>query len=171
MTRCSVGCIWFSVDKRNSMISIAERAEWSSWWCHECPKLLPGVKVGSCDYLPGNRPSVGGSQTRRWNGSSETSWPINFLHYRALCPSPTAQRAGHSKEGSLVLEVAVPNVNSREVTCGELESRITPEDPSLVPATLVLWYPVRDRRPPQRNYWWTPPSPMNINFSLMQDAT
>ena len=54
-----------------------------------------------------------------------------------LRPSPTAQRAGHSKEGSLVLEVAVPNVNSREVTCGELESCITPEDPSLVPATLV----------------------------------
>ena len=38
-----------------------------------------------------------------------------------LCPSPTAQRAGHSKEGSVVLKVAVPVVNSPEVTCGELE--------------------------------------------------
>ena len=27
-----------------------------------------------------------------------------------LCPSPTAQRAGHSKEGSVVLKVAVPVV-------------------------------------------------------------
>ena len=29
-----------------------------------------------------------------------------------LCPSPTAQRAGHSNEGSVVPEVAVPDVNS-----------------------------------------------------------
>ena len=28
------------------------------------------------------------------------------------CPSPTAQRAGHSNEGSVVPEVAVPDVNS-----------------------------------------------------------
>jgi len=48
-----------------------------------------------------------------------------------LCPSPTAQRASHSKEGSLVPEVAVPDVNSLEVTRGELESPTTPdrEDP------------------------------------------
>ena len=69
-----------------------------------------------------------------------------------LCPSLTAQRAGHSKEGSLVLEVAVPDVNSLEVTCRELESPTTPEDPSLVPAIPVRRYPVRDRRPPQRYY-------------------
>ena len=29
-----------------------------------------------------------------------------------LCPSPTAQRAGHSNEGSVVSVVAVPDVNS-----------------------------------------------------------
>ena len=34
-----------------------------------------------------------------------------------LCPSLTAQRAGHSNEGSVVREVAVPEVNSPEVTC------------------------------------------------------
>ena len=71
-----------------------------------------------------------------------------------VCPSPTAhdQRAGYSKEGSVVPEVALPDVNSPEVTCGELESPTTPEDPSLVPATSVRRYPVRDRRPPQRYY-------------------
>ena len=63
-----------------------------------------------------------------------------------LCPSPKAQRAGHSKEGSVVPEVAVPDVNSPEVTCGELEPPTTPEHPSLVPATPVRRYPVRDRR-------------------------
>ena len=67
---------------------------------------------------------------------------------KPLRPSPTAQRAGHSNEGSIVPEVAVPNVNRPEVTCEELESPTTPEDPSLVPATPVLRYPVRDRRPP-----------------------
>ena len=67
-----------------------------------------------------------------------------------LGPSPTAQRAGHSNEGSVVPEVAVPDVNSPKVTCGELEPPTTPEDPSLVPATPVRRYPVRDRRPPQR---------------------
>ena len=61
-----------------------------------------------------------------------------------LCPSLTAQRAGHSKEGSLFPEVAVPDVNSLEVTCGELESPTTPKDPSLVPAIPVRRYPVRD---------------------------
>ena len=69
-----------------------------------------------------------------------------------LCPSLTAQRAGHNKEGSLVLEVAVPDVNSLEVTCRGLKSPTTPEDPSLVPAIPVRRYPVRDRRPPQRYY-------------------
>ena len=69
-----------------------------------------------------------------------------------LCPSPTAKRAGYSEEGSVVPEVAVPDVNSPEVTCGELESPTTPEDPSLVPAIPVRRYPVRDRRPPQRYY-------------------
>ena len=64
-----------------------------------------------------------------------------------LCPSPRAQRAGHSRG-----KVAVPDVNSPEVTCGELESPTTPEDPSLVPATPVRRYTVRDRRPPQRYY-------------------
>ena len=69
-----------------------------------------------------------------------------------LCPSPTAQRAGHSNEGSVVPEVAVSDVHSPEVTCGELEPPTTPEDPSLFPATPVRRYPVRDRRPPQRYY-------------------
>ena len=69
-----------------------------------------------------------------------------------LCPSPTAQRAGHSNEGSVVPEVAVPDVNSPEVTCGELEPPTTPEDPKLVPPTPVRRYPVRDRIPPQRSY-------------------
>ena len=54
-----------------------------------------------------------------------------------LCPSSTAQRASHSNEGSVVPEVAVPDVNSPEVTCGELEPPTTPEDPRLVPATPV----------------------------------
>ena len=48
---------------------------------------------------------------------------------------PTAQRAGHSKEGSVVPEIGVNDVNSPEVTCGELQSPTTHEDPSLVPAT------------------------------------
>ena len=69
-----------------------------------------------------------------------------------LCPSPTAQRADHSKDGSVVPEVAVPGVNSPEVTCGELEPPTTLEDPSLVPAIPVRQYPVRDRRPPQPYY-------------------
>ena len=69
-----------------------------------------------------------------------------------LRPSPTAQRAGHSKEESLVLEVAVPDENSPEVTCGELESPTTPKDLSLVPATTLRRYPVTDGRPPQRYY-------------------
>ena len=69
-----------------------------------------------------------------------------------LRTSPTAQRAGHSKDGSVVPEVAVPDVNSLEVTCGELESPTTPEDPSLVLTTPVRRYTVRDRRPPQRFY-------------------
>ena len=69
-----------------------------------------------------------------------------------LCPTPTAQRAGHNNERSVVPEVAVPDVNSPEVTCGELEPPTTPEDPSLVPVTPVRRYPVRDRRPPQRYY-------------------
>ncbi|CAH3029824.1 unnamed protein product, partial [Porites evermanni] len=69
-----------------------------------------------------------------------------------LCPSPTAQRASHSNEGSVVPEVAVPDVDSPEVTCGEFEPPTTPEDPSLVPATPERRYPVRDRRPPQRYY-------------------
>ena len=69
-----------------------------------------------------------------------------------LCPTPTSQRVSHSNEGSVVSEVAVPDVNSPEVTCGELEPPTTPEDPSLFPATPVRRYPVRDRRPPQRYY-------------------
>ena len=69
-----------------------------------------------------------------------------------LRPTPTAQRAGHNNERSVVPEVAVPDVNSPEVTCGELEPPTIPEDPSLVPATQVRRYPVRDRRPPQRYY-------------------
>ena len=69
-----------------------------------------------------------------------------------LCPSPTAQRADHSKEASAVQEIAVPDVNSPEVTCGELDSPTTTEVPSLVPANPVQLYPVRDRRPPQRYY-------------------
>ena len=76
---------------------------------------------------------------------SRTTEPI-------FCPSPTAQRAGHSNEGSVVPEVAVPDVNSPEVTCGELEPPTTPEDPSLVPVTPVRRYAVKDRRPPQRYY-------------------
>ena len=59
----------------------------------------------------------------------------------SLRPSPTAQRGGPSKEGSVVPEVAVPNVNIPEGTCGKLESPATPEDPSLVPATPVRRYP------------------------------
>ena len=70
----------------------------------------------------------------------------------AFCPSPTAQTAGHGNEGSVVPEVTVPDVNSPEVTCGELEPPTTPEDPSLVPTTPVRRYPVRDRRPPQHYY-------------------
>ena len=81
---------------------------------------------------------------------------------KPLRPSPTAQSTGHSNEGSVVPEVAVPNVNRPEVTCGELEPPTTPEDPSLVPAIPVLRYPVRDRRPPYRYYQWTSPAPMNI---------
>ena len=71
-----------------------------------------------------------------------------------VCPSPTAhdQRAGHSNEGSAVPEVAVPDVNSPEVACGELEPPTTPEDPRLFPVTPVRRYPVGDRRPPQRYY-------------------
>ena len=38
-----------------------------------------------------------------------------------LRPSPTAQRAGRTNEGSVVPEAAVPDVNNPEVTCGELE--------------------------------------------------
>ena len=34
-----------------------------------------------------------------------------------LCPSLTAQRAGHSNEGSVVREFAVPEVKSPEVAC------------------------------------------------------
>ena len=66
-----------------------------------------------------------------------------------LCPSPTAQKAGPSYVGSVVPEVAVPDVNSPEVACGESEPLTTP---SLVPATPVRRYPVRDRREPQRYY-------------------
>ena len=69
-----------------------------------------------------------------------------------LCPTPTAQRAGHSNEGSVVREAAVPHVNIPELNCGELEPPTTPEDPSLIPATQMRRYPVRDRRPPQRYY-------------------
>ena len=69
-----------------------------------------------------------------------------------LCPSPTAQRAGYSNEGSVVPEVAVPDVNSPEVTCGELEPPTAPEDPSLVPSTPMRRYPLSDRRPLQGYY-------------------
>ena len=69
-----------------------------------------------------------------------------------LCTSPTAQRAGPRYVGSVVPEVAVPDVNSPEVTCGDLGPPTTPDDPSLVPATPMRRYPVRDRRPPQRYY-------------------
>ena len=69
-----------------------------------------------------------------------------------LCPSSTVQREGHSNEGSVVPQVAVPDVNSPEVTSGELEPPTTPDDPGLVHATPVRRYPVRDRRPPPRSY-------------------
>ena len=107
--------------------------------------------MGPWNYHPGNWPSArfeleDGMVVRRHHDQ------LIFRTTEPLCPSPTAQRAGHSYVGSVVPEVAVPNVNSPEVTCGELEPPTTPKDPSLIPATLVRRYPARDRRPPQGYY-------------------
>ena len=145
------GCIWLSLDKRNSMISIAERgvklgdAE-SVRNCFRGSKWVPGTIIQETGPLSAPVELEDGMVVRRHQDQllSRTTEPF--------CPSPTAQRAGYSKEGSVVPEVALPGVNSPEVTCGELESPTTPEDPSLFSATSVRRYPVRDRRPPQRYY-------------------
>ena len=107
-------------------------------------KWVPGTIIRGTGPLSARVELENGMVVRRHHDQfiSRTTEP--------LCPSPTAQRVGHSKEGSVVPKVAVPVVNSPEVTCGELESPTTPEDPSLVPATPERRYPVRDRRPPQR---------------------
>ena len=51
-----------------------------------------GVEVGPWNYHPGNRPAVCTSRTRGWNGSSETSWPINFSYYRASSPQSNSSK-------------------------------------------------------------------------------
>ena len=109
-------------------------------------KWVPGTIIQENDPLSARVELEDGMVVRRHHDQliSRTKEP--------LCPSPTAQREGHSNEGSVVPEVAVPYANSPEVTCGELKPPTTPEDPSLVPVTPVRRYPVRDRRPPQRYY-------------------
>ena len=60
----------------------------------ECQKLLPWVEVGPWNYHPGNRPSVCASLELEdgINGSSETSWPINFSYCRASLPQPNSSK-------------------------------------------------------------------------------
>ena len=133
------------------MISIAERGvklgdAVSVRNCSRGSKWVPGTIIQEAGPLSARVELEDGMVVRRHQDQliSRTTEP--------LCPSPTAQRAGYSKEGSVVPEVALPDVNSPEVTCGELESPTTPEDPSLVLTTPVRRYTVRDRRPPQRFY-------------------
>ena len=109
-------------------------------------KWVPGTIIQETGFLSARVELEDGMVVRRHHDQ------LIFCTTEPLCPSPTAQRAGHSNEGSVVPEVAVPGVNSPEGTCGELEPPTTPEDPSFVPATPVRRYPVRDRRPPQRYY-------------------
>ena len=118
------------------MISIAERGvklgdAVSVRNCFRGSKWVPGTIIQEAGPLSARVELEDGMVVRRHQDQliSRTTEP--------LCPSPTAQRAGYSKEGSVVPEVALPDVNSPEVTCGELESPTTPEDPSLVPATSV----------------------------------
>ena len=77
-----------------------------------------GVKLGDAvsvrNYSRGSKwvRGTGASRTRRWNCTWRHHDQLIFRTAEPLCPSPTAQRAGHSNEGSVVPEVSVPDVNS-----------------------------------------------------------
>ena len=104
--------------RRGDAVSVRNYPRGSKW--------VPGTIIQETGPLSARLELEDGMVVRRHHDQliSRTKEP--------LCPSPTVQRAGQSNEGSVVPEVAVPNVNSPEVTCGELEPPTTPA-PKLSP--------------------------------------
>ena len=84
--------------KLGDAVSVRNYSRWSKW--------VPGTIIQDTGPLSARVEIEDGIVVRRHHDQliPRTTEP--------LCPSPTAQRAGHSNEGSVVSVVAVPDVNS-----------------------------------------------------------